>query len=238
MWTFSLKWVMFRWPLKFVQFPLYLLRWTLPSFTFIKSFISFDSSFHKMFGHFLHPRSFDSLERLLAHKQASLPITFDGVGFISTSTITPIAYLGNWAFVVSIIVVRFMVDQCIFLLRALARIDNNTFHFQQQLKAACDLLPPPASACFPPFEQLFEQQMVQFQDSILECLHHHTLSSMLFDRTFEAHHARILSCCGPRVNIWFIIRPIFLNFRLFSLIFCTTFCTQLGLSHVSIAGIL
>jgi hypothetical protein len=72
----------------------------------------------------------------------------------------------------------------------------------------------------------------------LECLHHHTLSSMLFDRTFEAHHARILSCCGPRVNIWFIIRPIFLNFRLFSLIFCTTFCTQLGLSHVSIAGIL
>jgi hypothetical protein len=31
--------------------------------------------------------------------------------------------------------------------------------------------------------------MVQFQDSILKHLHHHTLSNMFFDETFEAHHA-------------------------------------------------
>jgi hypothetical protein len=31
--------------------------------------------------------------------------------------------------------------------------------------------------------------MVRFQDSISECLHHHTLFNMLFDKIFEAHHA-------------------------------------------------
>jgi hypothetical protein len=93
-----------------------------------------------------------------------------------------------------------MVDQCIFLLEALIKIYNNKFPFQQ-LKARCDLLPPLAYACFPPFEQFIWQQMVQFQDSISECLHHHTLFSMSFDKTSEAHHARSLSCCGPRVSI-------------------------------------
>jgi hypothetical protein len=41
--------------------------------------------------------------------------------------------------------------------------------------------------------------MVQFQDSILECLQHYTLSNMLSDRIYETHCAWILSCSGPRV---------------------------------------
>jgi hypothetical protein len=48
--------------------------------------------------------------------------------------------------------------------------------------------------CFPPFEQLAKQQMVQFQDSILERLHHHTFSNMLFNRISKAKCSRILSC--------------------------------------------
>jgi hypothetical protein len=63
-----------------------------------------------MFGCLLGPRSLDSLEGLLARQQASLPITLSGVGFISTSTITLTTYLGSWVLVISIIVVRFMVD--------------------------------------------------------------------------------------------------------------------------------
>jgi len=43
--------------------------------------------------------------------------------------------------------------------------------------------------CLLPFEQLIEQQKVQLQDSILEPLHHHTLSNMLANETFEAHCA-------------------------------------------------
>jgi hypothetical protein len=66
--------------------------------------------------------------------------------------------------------------------------------------------------CLPPFEQLIEQQMVQLQDSILEHLHHRTLSNMIFDNIFETHHARILSCSGPKVNAWFKTQPIFLTF--------------------------
>jgi hypothetical protein len=63
-----------------------------------------------VFGCLLGPRSFDSFEGPLAHKQASLLITLGGIGFILTTTITPIVYLGSWALVVSIIVPRFMVD--------------------------------------------------------------------------------------------------------------------------------
>ncbi len=94
-----------------------------------------------------------------------------------------------------------MVYQCPFLLEVLAQ-NNNTFPFQQHLKMTCDLLPPPSHACLIPFEQFIEQHMIQLQDSISEHLHHHTISSMFFDGTFEAHHAQILSCYGPRASAW------------------------------------
>jgi len=81
-----------------------------------------------MFGHSLGPRSFDNLKRILAfdnlkrvlaYKQVFLPITFGGIKLISMATITLVTYLGNWALVVSIIFVTFMVDQGPFLLKAL-----------------------------------------------------------------------------------------------------------------------
>jgi hypothetical protein len=53
-----------------------------------------------------------------------------------------------------------MVDQRHFFLETLARVDNDTFPFQQHFKIACDLLLPLACVCLPPFEQFIEQQMV------------------------------------------------------------------------------
>jgi hypothetical protein len=94
-----------------------------------------------------------------------------------------------------------MVDQCLFLLETLAQVDNNTFLFQQHFKGARNLLPPSSSVCLPPFEQLVGQHMIQLQNSILKRLHHHTLSNMFFNKIFKAHHARILSCSGPRMNV-------------------------------------
>jgi hypothetical protein len=69
-----------------------------------------------------------------------------------------------------------------------------------------------ARVCFPPFEQLTKQQMVQLQDSISEGLHHHTLFNMLSNKTSEAHHAPILLCSGPRASTWLITQPIFPTF--------------------------
>jgi len=115
---------------------------------------------HKMFGCLLGLGSFDSLKRLLTCKQTSLPITFGGVGFISTSTITPITYLKSWALIVLVITIRFMIDQRPFLLEALAWVDNNIFFLKQHFNAKCDIQPPPAHACLFPFEQLIKQQMV------------------------------------------------------------------------------
>jgi hypothetical protein len=61
--------------------------------------------------------------------------------------------------------------------------------------------------------------MVQVQDSISERLHHHTFSNMLFNMISKAHHVRIFSCFGPRVDTWFTTRPIFPTFWLSSLVF-------------------
>jgi hypothetical protein len=82
-----------------------------------------------MFGRLLGPRSFDNLEKLLARKQASLPITFDGIGFITTATFAPTTYIWSWAFVASIIIGRFMVNQHPFLFESLTQINNDTFLF-------------------------------------------------------------------------------------------------------------
>ncbi len=79
--------------------------------------------------------------------------------------------------------------------------------------------------------------MVQFQNSILEHLHYHTFSNMIFNRIFKAHCAWILSCFGPKV----CARLQLIN--LFSLLisspnFSTSLWTWFGLSHPSIASIL
>jgi hypothetical protein len=102
-----------------MQQPLYLLRYTPPSPTFIETPISFDLSLLQVFRCLLGPRTFDSLERPLACKQASLPIILGGISFIPIATIALITYLGSWAFIAPIITARFMVNQQPFLLEAL-----------------------------------------------------------------------------------------------------------------------
>jgi hypothetical protein len=79
--------------------------------------------------------------------------------------------------------------------------------------------------------------MVRLQDSILEHLHHHTFSNMFSNKIFETHHVLILSCFGPRVGVWLIIRPIFTSFWSDSLIFSTTLQIWLKLPHPSITNI-
>ncbi len=64
--------------------------------------------------------------------------------------------------------------------------------------------------------------MVQLQDSILERLHHQTFFNMLFEKIYETHHARILSCSSPKADAWLTIWLIFLNFQLASLVFSTS----------------
>jgi hypothetical protein len=51
------------------------------------------------------------------------------------------------------------------------------------------------------FEQLIEQQMVWFENSILNGLHYHTISNMFFDGIFETYCAWILSCFSLKANI-------------------------------------
>ncbi len=43
--------------------------------------------------------------------------------------------------------------------------------------------------------------MVQLQNSISKCLHHHTLFNMFSNMISKAHHVQILSCSSSRVNV-------------------------------------
>jgi hypothetical protein len=72
-----------------------------------------------VFGHLLGLGSLDGLEKPLAHKQASLPITLGGIRLILTSIIALVTYLESWTFVTSIIAARFMVNQHPFFLETL-----------------------------------------------------------------------------------------------------------------------
>jgi len=94
----------------FMQWPSYLLQCTPSSSTLKKFFISFDSSLLKMFRHFVRPRSFDNLKGPLTHKQIFILITFDGIRLMSMATIALTTYLRSLALVVSIIIVKFMVN--------------------------------------------------------------------------------------------------------------------------------
>jgi hypothetical protein len=63
----------------------------------------------------------------------------------------------------------------------------------------------------------------------------HSLQSRV--ATFQAHHAQILLCFGPRASIWLIIQLNSPNFQFFSPIFSTSFQTQFGLPHISITSL-
>ncbi len=180
----------------FMQWPSYLLWCTPPFSTFIKFLVFFYSSILQVFGRLLGLGSFDSQEWFLVHKQVFLPIAFSGINFMSITTIAPMSYLKSWAFVASIITVRFMVNQRPFLLEALTWVNNNTFFFQQHLKAPCDLLLPPTLCVLFSLWTIHRELMVWLQDSILECLHHipfPTCSSTRYLKpfVFESFHVSV-----------------------------------------------
>jgi hypothetical protein len=151
-----------------------------------------------VFGRLLRPGSFDSLEGPLAHKQAFLPITFGNISFIPTTNITQVTYLRSWAFVASIIIVRFMVDQGFFLAWSLNTSWQQHLPFPIALQSHLRFSTTLTRTCFLPFEQLIGHQMVWFQDSILERLHHHTLSNMLFYSIVKPTMLESYYVLGPR----------------------------------------
>ncbi len=104
--------------------------YTLHTFFHLHKFLYFFySSLFQIFRHLLGLGSFDSLKGSLACKHACFPIAFSGIRLIPIATIALATYLKNWAHVVSIIIVKFIVNQCPFLLKALTIVDNNTFPF-------------------------------------------------------------------------------------------------------------
>ncbi len=88
-----------------------------------------------------------------------------------------------------------------------------------------ELFPPNMVACVPPFMQFAKKGLNWLQQSILNKLHDHSFSNIIFDMAFDLHHGHLRSCAGPRASVWFfvhlIIPPFYLPFDVFSYILCT-----------------
>jgi len=77
---------------------------------------SFDSILMQVFERLLNPCYFECLKVLLVCWHVSLPVFSGKISFIFAKTIVLIVYLGNWVLIMLIIVFRFLLDSCMFLL--------------------------------------------------------------------------------------------------------------------------
>jgi len=89
----------------------------------------------------------DYLYALLMSQHVIFPISYGGFNLICTKLIALAAYLGNWALVAPIIVTKFLLDHCLFLLEAIGVSDFGPFPFQAHLKLAQEFLPSDIVAC-------------------------------------------------------------------------------------------
>jgi len=93
------------------------------------------------------------------------------------------------------------------------------------------LLPPIATTCLPPFEQLIERGANQLQKTILERLHNHSFSSIIFNMSSNSHWACLRSYARPSMGAWLFTRPIIPCFHFPSNVFSYMLQTKLSLPH-------
>lgn len=116
-------------------------------------------------------------------------------------TIVPTTYWGSWTLITWTNAYRCIIEQHLILFESLVWVDDDTFFFQQRFKVTNNLYHL-QHVCLLPFEQPIGQQIDQFQDSILKHLHHHTFSTMLFEKMFNAHQTHTLSYFGLGASTW------------------------------------
>jgi len=76
--------------------------------------------------------------------------------------IAPTTYLGNWAFVAPIIIVKFLLNHHPFLLEVMQSNNYCPLPFQAHLKLTKKLFPLDVVACIPPFIQFAKRGIDQF----------------------------------------------------------------------------
>ncbi len=182
-----------------------------------------------MFGCFLGPKSLVSFEWPLAHIHASLPIIFDGIRFIPTSTITLWTYLRSWDLVAWIIVIRFMVDQSL-----PSYSFNASWHQHLPFPTIVqDGIAPNTSVSFS-FWTIYRTTNGSISKFHLRASTPSCIFQYVFWWDVRGPLCLNLIMFWPSVNIWHIVQLVFLAFRLSSLIF--SFQMWLRLPHLSIVS--
>jgi len=110
-----------------------------------------------------------------------------------------LAYLGSWALVAFINVLKFLLDSSPFLLEAIEASSSNSFPSQEHLKLFREFFPLVAT-CLAPFEQLVERGTNPLQETISKRLHNHFFSSIISNMSFDVHQAQLRSYA--RLGTW------------------------------------
>jgi hypothetical protein len=96
----------------------------------------------EVFERFLGPSSLECLEAPFVPWHVVLLIYSGGIRLISSKVIVPFTYLRSWALVIIVIVSRFLLDSCPFLLEAIGVNGLGPFLFQAHIRLMQELLPP------------------------------------------------------------------------------------------------
>jgi len=116
-------------------------------------------------------------------------------------------------------------------------INSSLLSFQTHLRLVQKLLPMVATLWVPPFEQLVEKGVHQFQENISKQLHDHSFSSIFFDLFWDSHHACLSSCIGLEMGTWLFTHPIIIFSHLSSNVVFFAKHTMLGLPHSLALGL-
>jgi hypothetical protein len=124
------------------------------------------------------------------------------------------------------------------LLKPIGASSLRPLPFQMHLKSTQEPLLSWATTCVPPFKQLVEKQIDHLKESILERLHDHSLTNILFYLPFNSHRSCLKLCAGPSAGTWLLVRWIIPFFHLLLYVFSIALRTRLGFSRPLVLGVL
>jgi len=128
-----------------------------------------------------------------------------GVWLISLEVIALTTYLGNWALKAPIATSKFLLDFHLLLLKTIGASSLRPLPFQVHLKSTQEFLLSWATTCVPPFKQLVEKKTDHLKKNILERLHDHSFTSILFYLPFDSHQSCLKLCVGPSASTWLLV---------------------------------
>jgi hypothetical protein len=119
--------------------------------SFQSQLVIFYSTLMGVFWRLLHPNSLECHKTPIIYHWVVLSISNGGIRLISSKIITPTTYMGSWVLATPIITSKFLLDFCMFLLKAKGVSNLGLLIFQVHLKSTRNCFPLKVVICVPFF---------------------------------------------------------------------------------------